>query len=347
MVPIADSVACLPVAGPDNPYQQLMMSGLNRSGALRAFRGVHDRFLGIARTVIKYRPTYLHFDWIVSYYYRRSLWLTLLSVPVFCGQMLLARALGTKLVWTLHNVLPHDATHLGIHRFCQRFLARRCAWIRVFAQSTIPKAADELRVSESKFRVVPEGDYTSTYPDEVSRKEAREKLQLPSSAKVFLYCGLIKPYKGVLELVKCFGEMSQPNLFLLIAGKVMDEEYGRMVEENRPPNILFVNGYIADNDLQYYFRAADVVVLPFRNIENSGSLIMAMGFARPIIAPRQGVVLERLPQQDEWLYDSEDELRQKLRMAATATRPALEAAGNRNFAALAKYAWEDFAILFT
>ncbi len=323
------------------------MAGLNRSGALKVFNGVDNRFLGIILTVIKFRPTYLHFDWIVSYYYRRSLWLTLLSVPLFCGQILLARMLGAKLVWTLHNILPHDATYLGVHRFCQRFLARRCDWVRVFAQSTILKASVELRTPESKFRVVPEGDYKSTYPDEVSRAAARERLQFSSSAKIFLYFGLIKPYKGILELVECFREMQQPDVILLIAGKVMNTDYGRMIEEKRSSNIIFVNEFIADNELQYYFRAADMVVLPFKNIENSGSLIMAMGFARPIIAPRQGVISERLRQQDEWLYDSHDELRQKLEMAATSPSTRLEAAGNRNFTALAKYTWEDFAFLFT
>ncbi|GHB83315.1 glycosyltransferase family 4 protein [Persicitalea jodogahamensis] len=347
MVPIAPTIACLPVAGPDNPYQQLMIAGLNRGGTLKAINGVDSKFLGIILTVIKFRPTYLHFDWIVSYYYRRSLWLTLLSVPLFCGQILLARALGTKLVWTLHNVLPHDATYLGIHRFCQRFLARRCVWVRVFAQSTVSRAAAELHVSESKFRVVPEGDYTSSYPGTVSREEARERMQLPSSARIFLYCGLIKPYKGVLELVRYFKDIEQPQLILLIAGRVMDSEYGKTIEENLSPNIIFIDEFIANSELQYYFRAADMVVLPFRNIENSGSLIMAMGFAKPIIAPRQGVVLDRLRQQDEWLYSTDDELREKLRMAAIAPNQSLEAAGNRNFTNLASFAWEDFATLFT
>ncbi|WP_373514392.1 glycosyltransferase [Persicitalea sp.] len=347
MVPVADTIACLPVAGPDNPYQRLMMEGLNQSPKLRAFNGVPGKFFGIARTLVKFRPKYLHFDWIVSYYFRRWRWLTYLSIPLFCAQVLLARLLGVKLVWTMHNVLPHDAAEVGIHRFCQRFLARRCEWIRVFAHSTIPKAAAELRIPERKFRVVPEGDYTGVYPDLVSRREARERLQLPSSARVLLYVGLIKPYKGILELAKCFGQIQHPNTFLLIAGKVMDEGYGKMIEENLSANIIFMNKFIADNDLQYYFRAADAVVLPFKNIENSGSLIMAMGFARTIIAPRQSVILERLQQQDEWLYDSDDELRQKLEQVVTAALPTLEAAGNRNFAALAKYVWGDFASLFT
>lgn len=323
-----------------------MMAGLNKDGSVRAFSGVHDKFLGIVRTVIKYQPSYLHFDWIVSYYYRRWRWFTLLSIPLFCGQILLARLVGVKLVWTLHNLLPHDTTDVKVHRFCQRFLARRCAWIRVFAQSTVPRAAAELGVSENKFHVVPEGDYTEVYPDVVGRAEARERFQLPASAKVFLYVGLIKPYKGVLELVKCFSKIQQPNLFLLIAGKVMDEEYGRKVEENLSTNVILINEFIAAKDLQYYFRAADVVVLPFRNIENSGSLIMAMGFAKPVIAPRQGVVLDRLQQQDEWLYNSDDELRQMLENVVTTPFSALEAVGNRNFTALAAYKWQDFASLF-
>ena len=346
MTPTPLTIACLPVAGPSNPYQHLMMDGLNENPHVRAFNGIHDKFLGIARTLLTHRPTYLHFDWISSYYFRRWPWLTYLSVVTFCAQIMLARGMGVQVVWTLHNIIPHDTATLKVHRFCQRFLARRCEWIRTFSSGTVARAAAELGVPESKFRVVPEGDYSHVYVNQMSREEARKKLGLPGGAKVFLNIGLIKPYKGLLELLEAFDTLQQPATYLLLAGKVMDQEYGKKIRARLSERVILVDEFIPADELQVYFNAADVVVLPFQAIENSGSVIMAMGFARPIIAPRMGVVQERLIQQDEWLYDSISELPKKLRSAAELPQSTLEAAGNRNFEALAKNAWQDFARLF-
>ena len=347
MIPTLLTIACLPVAGHSNPYQHLMMDGLNKSPRIRASNGVHDKFFGIARTLLTQRPTYLHFDWISSYYFRRWPWLTYLSVVTFCAQIMLARGMRVRIVWTLHNILPHDSPTLRVHRFCQRFLARRCEWIRVFSPGTMARAAAELGIPESKFRVVPEGDYSHVYANHISQEEARKKLGLPGGAKVFLNIGLIKPYKGILELMDAFDTLQQTSTYLLLAGKVMDQEYGKKIRERLSERVMLVDEFIPADELQVYFNAADVVVLPFQAIENSGSVIMAMGFARPIIAPRTGVVQERLIQQDEWLYDSISELPEKLRYATGISQGTLEAAGNRNFEALAEYAWQDFARFFS
>ncbi len=346
MVSLVNSIACLPVAGPENPYQQLMRTGLNGDKRLRAFSGSSGKFLGIAFTTLKYKPDYLHFDWVVSYYYRRWRWLTYASVPLFCGQVVLARWLGVKLVWTLHNLLPHDASQAGVHRFCQRFLARRCDWVRVFAPNSVERAATELRIPTGKFRVVPEGDYTGIYPNLISQVSAREQLCLPPSARVFLYLGLIKPYKGVLELARVFRQTRQPGDYLLIVGKIMGEKYGEDLRTSLGADTILVDDYIPAHELQVYFKAADVVVLPFQKIENSGSVIMAMGFAKPIIAPGVGSVAERLKTQKELLLTDQNTLQATLEKVSDYSRARLAEIGDENYRSLCLYQWEDFARCF-
>lgn len=346
MVSLVNFIACLPVAGPENPYQQLMRTGLNGDKRLRAFSGVPGKFLGIAFTTLKYKPDYIHFDWVVSYYYRRWRWLTYASVPLFCGQVLLARWLGVKLVWTLHNLLPHDAAEAGVHRFCQRFLARRCEWVRVFGLNSVERAANELRIPADKFRVVPEGDYTGMYPNLISQESARERLRLPTLGKVFLYLGLIKPYKGVLELAQVFRQTRQPDDFLLIVGKIMDVKYGEDLKASLSANIALVDKFIPADELQVYFKAADVVVLPFHKIENSGSVIMAMGFAKPIIAPGAGSVAERLKTQKELLLTEQNSLQATLEKVGGYSRERLAEIGDENYRSLRLYRWEDFASCF-
>lgn len=323
-----------------------MVAGLNRNKRLRAFSGVPGKFLGIAFTTLKYKPDYIHFDWIVSYYYRRWRWLTYASVPLFCGQVLMARWLGVKLVWTLHNLLPHDAPQAGVHRFCQHFLARRCDWVRVFALNSVERAASELRVPTDKFRVVPEGDYTEMYPNLISQESARERLRLPPSARVFLYLGLIKPYKGVLELAQVFQLTRQPDDFLLIVGRIMDVKYGEDLRKSLSTNVILVDEFIPADELQVYFKAADVVVLPFQKIENSGSVIMAMGFAKPIIAPGVGSVAERLKTQKELLLTEQNTLKATLEKVSGYSKEWLAEIGDENYRSLGLYRWEDFARCF-
>lgn len=341
-----NSVACLPVAGPENPYQQLMIAGLNQSKELRAFSGVSGKFLAIAFTALKHKPDYIHFDWIISYYYRRWRWLTYLSVPLFCGQILLARLLGVKLVWTLHNLLPHDVKDVKVHRLCQRFLARRCDWVRLFASNSIERAALELRIPTAKFRVVPEGDYTRIYPNTISQESARERLGLPQSGKLFLNLGLIKPYKGIVELAQIFRQTRKSNEFLLIVGKIMEEEYGEVLKQSLDANIVLVDEFIPADELQLYFQAADVVVLPFQKIENSGSVIMAMGFAKPIIAPGLGSVAERLKSQKELLLSEPRTLKATLDKVSGYSKARLAKIGEENHRSLGLYRWGDFARCF-
>lgn len=339
-------IACLPVTGDQNPYQNLMMEGLNSHEGLHAFHGIEHKFLGIFITLIKFRPDYLHFDWIGRYYFRRWKWLTLLSIPLFCLQILLAKRLGIRLVWTLHNILPHDSAQVGLHRFCQRFFAKHCDWIRVFAEETVTRAAAELQVPIERFRVVAEGDYTSMYLNTVSRDEARAVLGLPDSAKVLLYVGVIRPYKGVQELVALFKRLAPPDTQLILAGKVLYPDYGDTLRASLTPAIRLYDGFVDKDHLQYYFNAADMVVLPFRNIENSGSVIMAMGFKKLIIAPRTGVLKTRLAQQAEWLYEGDEELGALMLKAVSLDPKECTALGEQNYVQLNTSRWTDFARCF-
>jgi beta-1,4-mannosyltransferase len=341
------NVVCLPVAGKYNPYHALMIQGLNQHQHIKASNGVGDRFLGIIRTVLRYRPDYLHFDWIISYYYRRWRWLTYASVPLFMLQILLARYLfGTHIVWTLHNILPHDSDQVALHRLCQRFMARHCVWIRVFSVDSVVRAALELGVPENKLRVVPEGDYCEYYPNTVDRTQSRKHLKLSSSSRVFLYLGLIKPYKGIIELIHSFKLLNLPDSCLLIAGKVIDYRYGLAIRKILDDSVILVDQFIPEGELQYYYQAADAVVLPFKQIENSGSVILAMGYGKPIVAPALGVVKERLSQQGELLFSDHDELPQKMEQVLRLSGEEREAIGRKNQEALIRYRWEDFGKLF-
>lgn len=335
-------IACLPVAGKENPYQFLMMEGL-RKGGLEVAHGSPSKIFGIAKTALS-RPDYLHFDWETNYYLRRSLWMTLVNVPLFILQVLFAKyIMRVQLVWTPHNVQPHDARYTRIHRICRRFLAAQVVWIRVFSEGTVERMRQVLHVPASKFRVLPEGSYVGYYPNCVSKQDARERLGLDQTSMVFLYAGYIKPYKGIIEMINAFHQEVKEGI-LLIVGKVMDQDYGKLVAQAQTKSVIVKDHFIQDEELQYYMNAADVVVLPFKHIENSGSVIMAMGFAKPVIAPEVGVVAERLQQQKELLY--KNHISESFHAWRLLSKNDLDNIGERNLAALTRYEWIDFTKLF-
>lgn len=336
-------IACLPVAGNENPYQQLMIQGLNSHNELEAFNGVNDRFFGIIRTVLKYRPHFIHFDWIESYYTRRYDWLTYLDIPFFLVQVFFIKyILRVKIIWTLHNLYPHLKHQRKLHIRVQRSFAKYINSIRLFSAQTLSAAMNTLQQSEGKFKICSEGSYIGYYSNTVSQEEARKKLKIEVNRKVFLFFGTILPYKGLLELVK---EFDLANSLLICAGKVMDKEYFNTIKKESGNHIIFFDHFIPRDEVQYFFNAADIVVLPFTEIENSGSLILAMSFGKPVIAPATGLILEKLNGQQHLLYQ-EGELKQKLHEADAMSALELHVPGENNFHQALKMDWSLFGNIF-
>lgn len=340
------AIACLPLAGMENPYQYLMIAGLNEAENIQAFNGVHDKFFGIIRTQVRYRPDYIHFDWIHSYYIRRRLWMTLLLLPLFYLQIIYVRYFTkTKMVWTLHNILPHGASQLKLHKTVRRFFGNSCKWIRVFADSSVGKASEILAIPKDKFIVLPEGDYIGEYPNTITRKQARDRLKIEANKKVLLYLGYIKPYKGLESLIKEFSKINNKEWELIMAGKSMDSTYLNKLTDlyKGNKNIKLINAFIEPEELQVYYNAADAVVLPFKKIENSGSAIMAMGFKKAILAPSIGVLTIRLAKQQNLLYS---DLNQGLKAIFAMNKAELKKMGEQNFEYLKQHSWKDFAKVF-
>lgn len=336
-------IVCLPVAGNENPYQQLMIAGLNQNKKLNAFNGINDRFLGIIRSGIKYRPDYMHFDWIESYYTRRYAWLTYIDIPVFMFQVLFVRyILRIRFIWTLHNLFPHTTYQRKLHIRVQRWFAKHVAAIRLFNEHSLTAAMQILNQPDQKFQICPEGSYIDYYPNTITKEEARKYLNIAPDKKVFLFFGTFSPYKGVLELMQDF---NLNNALLICAGKMTDAAYFEKLKSALKDKIQMHLQFIPVDKVQYFFNAADLVVLPFREIENSGSLVLAMGFKKPVLAPASNVINDRLQQQEDLLY-SPGGLKNKLEYAFQLSSSLLEKYGAANLNKVKSMNWADFSRVF-
>ena len=142
--------------------------------------------------------------------------------------------------------------------------------------------------------MAPHGTYRGAYPNEASRREAREWLNLPQDAKVALNLGIMRSYKKVERLIETARE--HPDITVIIAGMVDEDGYEpklRALAEGLP-NARLVLDFVPESDLQYYLNAADVFALPCDKITNSGSAILSLSFGLPILAP--GSALLRIAQ---------------------------------------------------
>ncbi|MFT4800286.1 MAG: beta-1,4-mannosyltransferase [Flavobacteriaceae bacterium] len=341
------TIACLPVAGIENPYQNLMIKGLNDGKKTKAFSGIDNRFFGIFLTWYKLKPDYIHFDWINSYYIRRTRWMTYLLLPVFLIQVIFLKYFTkTKIVWTLHNILPHNSRYDYLDKNIRSFFINKCHWVRVFSEDTVTKLSKTLRLKNIQFKIVPEGDYQSVYRNNQSREKSREILGLDDNTKVLLFLGFIRPYKGLEKLIEVFDSLNLEDTKLIIAGLARDNIYLEYLKNkvNKNKQIHFFDKFIKDNDLQTYFKASDLVILPFDNVENSGSVIMAMGFSKPIIAPKKGVLIRRLESQKSLLFDNN--LGDVIKKGLTLSIEDLNFIGKSNKMSLLKYKWSDFKKCF-
>src|SRR5207253_1153128 len=117
-------------------------------------------------------------------------------------------------------------------------------------------------------KVIPHGHFRSEYPNTISREEARARLNVASASVVYVYMGLIRPYKNVPGLVRVFADVKDPDAALVVAGMPITDDL-RADVTNAADGDLRVRldlRWIDDDEVQTYLNAADLVVLPFAEI---------------------------------------------------------------------------------
>jgi glycosyltransferase involved in cell wall biosynthesis len=204
------------------------------------------------------------------------------------------RAGGGHLVWTVHNVLPHEAVHLASEIEVSRILADHADLVHVLSEATLDAVAPHYRLDRERVVCIPHAGYLGLYPDWVSRAGARRRLGLAPSAKVLLTLGQIRPYKGLDRLLDFMDDAAavDPELRLLVAGSLGRHPDGPALEARlaTTPGVLARPRRVRDDELQVWMRAADLAVLPYVKVLNSGSFLLAESFGLPVVAPRTGAL---------------------------------------------------------
>lgn len=297
----------------DNPYQELLANSLKAEGVEVEFPQGYRRVFPIYRAIATQTQTMdiLHLHWLNPYLKGTNWVVKFIYAAKLLLDLLLVRAIGYKIVWTIHNFLPHDANFPNLELWARRFVAKLVDRIIIHQACSIEDLARLYNFDSAKAVVVPHGNYREVYQAPIPKLEAQKKLDLPLRGLIYLNLGMLRPYKGVDQLLEIWGnnqELLQEDT-LVIAGKTGEDSYGEMLREkaSQLKGVILRDHFIEDDSIHLYFSAADVVVFPFRNILTSGSVILAMSFGKPIIAPQFPTIAETLGKANALLYNPEKE----------------------------------------
>ena len=218
--------------------------------------------------------------------------------------MLYYRVLGKRIVFTAHNVNAgkRDSNDSWLNRVSLRTQYRLCDHIFVHTEGMKNEMASEFRIPHSKISVIPFG-INKTVPDtSLSTVEARRQLGIRNNDKVLLFFGNIAPYKGLEYLIAAFHELLQTDRTyrLVVVGKPKGpESYWTEIRRGLfsseiADRVAAKIEYVPDDETELYFKAADVLILPYAYVFQSGVLFLGYGFGLPAIAADVGSLREEI-----------------------------------------------------
>lgn len=201
---------------------------------------------------------------------------------------------GIKVVTTIHDLLPFNKKFYDYHY--HKKIYRHAEHVITQAEMNIETLVSEFDVAKEKISYIPHGHYME-YAEMATREESREYLGIPMDKNVILFFGQIKKVKGVDVLIKALPDVinKHNDVVCVIAGKVWKDDfqtYDDMINElNIGDHIIKHIRFIDDSEIKYFFNACDIVALPYRQIYQSGVVLLAYAYEKVVVATTEGEFL--------------------------------------------------------
>lgn len=342
-------VLFLPYYSPKNPYQKELVDALEKYQVTVSQSHPITPFplLNVAKLRILGKLNVLHLHWTSPFLISSQRSRSLIKATIFLGAILFFKVMGIKIVWTVHNLTAHEKDDPELEIFFNRILTRLYDQLIVHCASARQAVWESFRLpnrAKNKVAVIPHGHFLATYENLLSQNQARQQLGLGHQEFVFLYFGQIRPYKGVFQLINTFKKLDHPAARLLIVGQPATHSIRKRLETScdEDGRIDTRLEFIADEEIQIYMNAANIVVLPFQNILTSSTVLLAMSYGKALIVPRMGCIPETLNDKGGFLYDpqAEDGL---LEAMANSLEANLEEMGRYNYQKVKVYQWDKVA----
>jgi D-inositol-3-phosphate glycosyltransferase len=219
--------------------------------------------------------------------------------------MLYYKALGKKVALTAHNInqARRDSQDTWLNRMTLRIQYHLTDHIFVHTQKMKDELVEEFGVAGEAVTVI-RHPINNAFPDTpLTPSEAKSRLGLKEANKTILCFGRIKPYKGIEYLLPAFKKLAAQDeqYRLIIAGEVQkgNEKYMEslmqtMASEMDRGQVILKTQFIPDEDMEVYLKAADVLVLPYKDIFQSGVLFLGYSFGLPVIVTDVGSFREEV-----------------------------------------------------
>lgn len=287
----------------DSPelHSSLGVTFLNLRGNRRPDAGILEKIFGLLAyyaRLIRYaagsRPKAFHILWNNKF--------ELFDRTVL---MLYYKLAGKKIALTAHNVNEgtRDSNDSVLNRLTLGIQYRLADHIFVHTEKMKTELVAEFRIPESTVTVIPYGLNNAVPETQLTPEEAKQRLGIKAGERTIMFFGNIAPYKGVEYLVAAFQQILTWNrgYRLMIVGRVKKgcENYWKQIQQmfadddSRERMILKI-GFIPDEEVELYFKAADVLALPYKHIFQSGVLFLGYRFGLPLIAADVGSLREEI-----------------------------------------------------
>lgn len=216
-------------------------------------------------------PNIIHFQWF--------------PFMEFCGvdnfYVSLIRRLfpSSRIVLTVHNVYPHDIGEEEKRKYRARFIRMRdnISHFIVHTENTRQEIINHFSVEDKRISVIAHGIFR---PDIISKKSC-----YPKSGRIIMY-GNNLPYKGadiLLDSIHLLPKEVKESVWVEIVGATKPEYYERLKSKAVGLNVHFIPTFIPDEQLYQLIEQSDYIALPYRHISQSGVLLLALFFRKPLL----------------------------------------------------------------
>ena len=259
-----------------------------RVGSIRKGLKVLNFYTRLMRYAVTAKPKIFHILWNNKFpFFDRTI------------LMLYYKLLGKKVVFTAHNVNAgkRDLNDSMLNRLTLKIQYRLADHIFVHTEKMKAELLEDFGVRENVITIIPFGINNSVPETDLTSAEAKRHLGIGPGERTILFFGAIRQYKGLEYLVAAFQRImaKRGNCRLIIAGepKKGTEQYLSEIQQSisRDPSrdrVIQRIEFIPDSETELYFKAADVSVLPYTLIFQSGVLFLSYSFGLPVIATDVG-----------------------------------------------------------
>jgi beta-1,4-mannosyltransferase len=319
-----------------NPYQSLLYSGID--AVFHAQSGsIEDARLRLQRQAWDSRVVF-HLHWEDAIYrHLQSADEALAECQRFLDQLERFQDDGGLFLWTVHNRAPHDGRYLEVHRELCAKLTSLADQIHLHSHAALEELERERALDRERITIIPHGNYRPLFPNPGPLERSAIE-----DGRRFLLFGRLGRYKGGAELVQSFAGLGDAEARLAIAGKQIDPIDLTRLPATVRARIAVHDRYLSDADLLALFGEADFVVSPYRASLTSGTVLLAMSLARPVIVPRLPTLTQLVIDGDNGLLFAPDDpgaLGAALERAVCLDAEAWRGMAKRAFATANRYDW--------